>query len=240
MSGQVDPLQAKVQDLAETLNRRRRTASETSQKIIEERNAFFDRLALLNAGALTFSVTLFASLSVKNPRGLVYLHVAWALLLIALAASLLRNLSHQHYRTSHSIASMAEAEINFLDVTLEALSTRVVGYTDSSEPFDKERDIESNRSNRASWEKKLAQWGTSRDRHWAIVRGTEWLAAISMTAGFLFLIIFATVNTRRANVNPPNASTEVRLSSAVLSVNFGEVRHQLRPLPKAIEHLHRS
>lgn len=196
MSAQHDPLRTKVEDLTEKLNRRRRTAAETSDEIIQERNAFFDRLALLNAGALTFSVTLFASLSVKNPRGLSVLHAAWFCLLIALAACLIRNLSHQHYRTSHVVASMAKAEVDYIDVDHEAISTRVVAYSDSSEPFDKEREIKINRANRAKWVAKLAEWETRRDRHWSLVRITEWIAAVGMTTGFLLLVIFATVNTR--------------------------------------------
>jgi hypothetical protein len=196
MSAQHDPLRTKVEDLAEKLNRRRRTASETSEKIIQERNAFFDRLALLNAGALTFSVTLFAFLSVKNPKGLLILHTAWICLLIALASCLVRNLSHQHYRSSFAVASMARAEVDFIDVSVEAISTRVSAYSDSTEPFDMQREIETNRTNRAKWEQKLAQWETWRERHWTLVRITEWTGAVSMTTGFLFLVIFATVNAR--------------------------------------------
>jgi hypothetical protein len=195
MSAQRDPLITKVGDLTQKLNRRRRTASETSEKIIHERNAFFDRLALLNAGALTFSVTLFASLSVKNPKGLLILHAAWICLLVALAACLIRNLSHQHYRSSHAGASMAKAEVDYIDVDHEAISTRIVAYSDSSEPYDKQREIKINRANRAIWEQQLTQLETQRDRNWTLVRITEWIAAGSMTTGFLFLVIFATVNT---------------------------------------------
>ena len=201
MSAQHDPLRTKVQDLAEKLNRRRRTASETSEKLIQERSAFFDRLALLNAGALTFSVTLFASLSVKNPKGLLILHTAWFCLLTALAACLVRNLSHQHYRSTYVAASMARAEVDYIDVDHEAISTRVDAYSDSSEPFDKRREIKINRENRAKWEQHLAEMETQRDRHWTLVRITEWIASVSMTTGFLLLVIFATVNPGRLLFN---------------------------------------
>jgi hypothetical protein len=197
MSAQRDPLITKVNDLTEKLNRRRLEASETSETLIRERNAFFDRLALLNAGALTFSVTLFASLSVKNPKGLLILHAAWICLLIALAACLVRNLSHQHYRASHAGASMAKAEVDYGDAHYEAISAnKIVGYSDSSEPYDQQGEIKRNRANRATWERHLTQLGTKRDRSLTLVRIFEWAAAVSMTTGFLFLIIFATVNTR--------------------------------------------
>jgi hypothetical protein len=190
-----DPLVTKVQDLAQKLNRRRRTASETSEKLIEERSAFFDRLALLNAGALTFSVTLFASFSSKNPRGILSLHAAWICLLIALAACLVRNLTHQHYRISHAVAELARAEVSYIDVDHEVISTKDVAYSDSSEPFDKQREIKINRSNRAKWQENLERMETQRDRHWKVVRISEWIAAVSMSTGFLLLIVFATVNT---------------------------------------------
>lgn len=195
MSAQ-DPLVTKVQDLAQKLNRRRRTASETSEKLIEKRDTFFDRLALLNAGALTFSITLFASFSLKNPRGLLLLHTAWIFLLVALAACLVRNLSHQHYRFAHVAASMARAEVDYIDVDHEVISTKVVAYSDSSETFDKPREVKINRENRAKWEQQLAEMEAQRDRHWTLVKVSEWIAAVSMTSGFLLLVIFATVNTR--------------------------------------------
>jgi uncharacterized integral membrane protein len=197
-----DPLFTKVQDLAEKLNRRRRTTSETSEQLIQERNAFFDRLALLNAGALTFSVTLFASLSTKNPNGLFFLHSAWIGLLIALAACLVRNLSHQHYRSSHVHASLASAEVDYIDADHEAISSRVVAYSDSEEPFDQQREVKINRDNRTKWEQRLAEMETTRDRYFNLARICEWIAAVSMTTAFLFLVIFATVNTHPQTDEP--------------------------------------
>jgi uncharacterized integral membrane protein len=203
MSAQHDPLRTKVQDLAQKLNRRRRTASETSEKIIQERNAFFDRLALLNAGALTFSVTLFASLSAKNPRGLFFLQSAWIGLLIALAACLVRNLSHQHYRFSRVAASLARTEVDYIDVDHEAISSRVVAYSDSSEPFDQQREVTINRANRAKWQQQLTEMETAAERHFTLARICEWIAAVSMTTAFLFLVMFAMVNTHAQPDEPP-------------------------------------
>ena len=59
-----DPLVAKRNDVAAKLNRRRKSITDISVKVSEERNDFFDRLAILNAGALTFSVTL---LNISTP-----------------------------------------------------------------------------------------------------------------------------------------------------------------------------
>jgi hypothetical protein len=192
MSMQHDPLATKVQKVTETLNRRRPDHTETSKEIIRERNAFFDRLALLNAGALTFSVTLYQ----KNPKGLWPLHTAWICLLVALAVCLLRNFSHQYYRSFFAFASRAKAEVNFSDVDYEVISTQDIVYSDSSEPFDRQRAVKINRENRAKWEKSQTEMTARRNRHWNLVRTAEWIAIVSMTAGFSFLVIFATVNTR--------------------------------------------
>lgn len=198
-----DPLETKVRDLAEKLNRRRRTASETSEKVLEERSAFFDRLALLSAGALTFSVTLFTSFSSKNPKGIFSLRAAWICLLTALTACLVRNLTHQHYRFSHVVAERAKAEVRYIDVDDEVISTKPVAYSDSSEPFDKQREIQINRSNRVIWQQELEKWETQRERHWKLVRICEWVAAISMSVGFVLLIVFATVNTNSRVIGSP-------------------------------------
>ena len=222
-----NPLQTKVQNLTEKLNRSRLSASETSETLIRERNAFFDRLALLNAGALTFSVTLFASLSLKNPRSLIFVHTAWISLLIAVAACLIRNLVHQHYRSSFASASLASAEVAYLDAYFEVISTQVVAYSDSSERFDKDREIKLNRESREKWKKKLAEWETLRDRHWGLVRVTEWVAAVSMLAGFLLLIIFAIVNTHSTARN--SAPSAMRCASRWSAIAAGAV-HRRRPV----------
>src|SRR5271165_3009867 len=97
MSATHNPLFEKVKNTADKLNRRRQTASATSKEIVARREAFFDRLALMNVGALTFSVTLVGRLG-TNARFPKDLLVAWGFLLLAAGACLMRNLSHQHYQ----------------------------------------------------------------------------------------------------------------------------------------------
>jgi len=115
--------------------------------------------------------------------------------LIALATCLVRNLTHQHYRISHAVAELARAEVSYIDVDYEAISTRVVAYSDSSEPFDMQREIKLNRSNRAKWQESLETMETKRERHWKVAMISEWVAAVSMSTGFLLLITFAIINT---------------------------------------------
>jgi hypothetical protein len=189
-----DPLIEKHKNEATRLNRRRQTASETSKQIVVRREAFFDRLALLNAGALTFSVTLLGSLAAKNPHGKHLLFAAWFLLLIAVGACLLRNLSHQHYQLADALTKMAESEVAYIDIDHEIVSTKNIMYSDSTEAFDRQREITLNRANREVWKKSLDDQQRKSSWHWYIVHGSEWMAGISMILGFALLVIFAVRN----------------------------------------------
>ena len=189
-----DPLATKHREKTEALNRRRVSHSETSKKIAEDRNAFFDKLALLNAGALTFSVTFLGNLAEQHPHRIFVLHTAWAFLLAALGACLVRNLSHQHYLFSDQAAKRAEAEIAFINVDDEVISRRPIAYSDSSEPFDLKRELLINRENRDIWRKELTEEQPRAERHWRLVLIMEWAAGLSMFTGFLLLVIFAVLN----------------------------------------------
>jgi hypothetical protein len=107
----------------------------------------------------------------------------------------LRNLVHQHYRASDVVALRAEAEIAFIDVDTEVISTRAVVYSDSAEPFDKERELSLNRANREIWKKHYNEELLRSEQHWGIVQSAEWVAAVSMFFGFLLLVLFAVLNT---------------------------------------------
>jgi hypothetical protein len=186
-----DPLIEKRSSVAETLNRRRRTASDASVKIAADRNAFFDKLAVLNAGALTFSVTLLGRSVQPDPHKMLLLYAAWVSLLIALGACLVRNFSHQDYQFSDAASRRAESEIAYIDVDTEIVSTKSIVYADSAEPFDRERELRINRENREVWQKELTRLQPRTQRNWRLVVATEWIAGIAMFVGFLLLIVFA-------------------------------------------------
>ncbi len=186
-----DPLIDKRNSVAETLNRRRRTASEVSIKIAADRSAFFDKLAVLNAGALTFSVTLLGRSVQSDPHKMLLLYAAWVSLLIALGACLIRNFSHQGYQFWDAASKRAESEIAYIDVDTEIVSTKSIVYADSAEPFDKERELRIDKENREVWQKELARLQSKVERHWRLVVATEWIAGIAMFVGFLLLIVFA-------------------------------------------------
>jgi hypothetical protein len=93
------------------------------------------------------------------------------------------------------VAGMAEAEIEWIDVDTEVISTSAVVYSDTAEPFDKDRELSLNRSNREIWQKSYNKELLKSKQHWAIVRTAEWVAALSMFLGFLLLVVFAIWNT---------------------------------------------
>ncbi len=193
MSTGHNPLFEKVKNTAAKLDRRRQAARETSKQIVARREAFFDRLALMNVGALTFSVTLAGRLgtSAHFPKTL---FCAWGFLLIAAGACLLRNLSHQHYQLADAMTDMAESEIDYIDVGQEVIKTENVIYSDSPEPYDQNRELALHGSNREVWKKAHAKYQRTNTRNWKIVIGSEWTAAIAMLLGFAFLIVFALRN----------------------------------------------
>ncbi len=193
MAAAHNPLAEKVKNTAAKLDRRRQVANETSKQIVARREAFFDRLALMNVAALTFSVTLAGRLgsNVHFPKTL---FCAWGFLLLAAGACLLRNLSHQHYQIADVMTDMAESEVAFIDVGHEVISTGNVMYSDSSEPYDQNREATLNRSNREIWKKALEKHQRIEIRSWKIVTGSEWVAGIAMLLGFGFLIVFALRN----------------------------------------------
>jgi hypothetical protein len=92
-------------------------------------------------------------------------------------------------------AQMAEAEIAWIDVDTDVISTRTVVYSDAAEPFDKDRELSLNRTNREVWQKSYNNELLKSKQHWAIVRTAEWGAAVSMFLGFLLLVAFAVWNT---------------------------------------------
>jgi len=193
MSTVHNPLFEKVKNTAAKLNRRRQTASDTSKQIVARREAFFDRLALMNASALTFSVTLAGRMG-SNAHFPKTLFGAWGFLLLAAGACLVRNLSHQHYQMADALANMAESEVAYIDVDHQVISTENIMYSDSTEPFDQSREIILNRSNREIWKKTLETQQRTATRHWGIVHAAEWVAGSAMLLGFGFLITFALRN----------------------------------------------
>jgi hypothetical protein len=142
-----DPFQTKLNSVAQLLDARRKKASEVSEKVTEQRSAYFDKLAILNAGALTFSVTLLGPNSPIAPahHGFLFiLYAAWVALLIALGGCLVRNISHQGYYYYEVLSDRMESEASYADADrelIEAKSKTAPGmiYADSSEPYDAEK-----------------------------------------------------------------------------------------------------
>jgi hypothetical protein len=197
-----DPLEVKLNAAREKLNRRRKRASEVSEQVNEHRSAFFDKLAILNAGALTFSVTLLNPTSPLAPSHtplLFILYGAWMALLFALSACLVRNIAHQNYHYYDAMTDNMESEIDFLEVDREIIlaKSKTVGvvYSDSPDPFDVEKELEVRRKSRDGWATALQKSRPKVDWNIRLVRTAEWVTGISMPLGFLALIAFAILRT---------------------------------------------
>ena len=192
-----NPLVEKRNAAGQTLDRRRRTAAEFSAKLADDRVAFFDRLALLAAGALTFSVTLLGHTSQPHSHRLFLLYAAWLLLLLSLCSCLLRNYSNQAHRFYQAGSNSAESEVSVIDADSEVVAAMAgsIQYMDASEPFDKDRELRINRENREVWQKEFDRRKKKAETHWKINLWAERIAGVSILAGFLLLIAFAVVST---------------------------------------------
>src|SRR5450759_2914794 len=67
-------------------------------RVSENRSRFFERLALLSAGAVVLSVSLLSTVLGKAViHGAMFLFVGWGCFIVALLASLFRELKYQPY-----------------------------------------------------------------------------------------------------------------------------------------------
>ena len=192
-----NPLVERRNNAAEQLDRRRRTAAETSVKVAEGLNAYFDRLALLAAGALTFSVTLVGHPTRAHSHRLFIIYAAWACLLTALGSCLLRVFSNHGHRFYKVGANRAEAEVALIDADTEVLKVlgHSIAYSDAAEPFDKQRELKINDDNRAVWRKEFLRTEKMANLLWRIHQGAGWIAGVAMFLGFLLMMTFAIYNT---------------------------------------------
>jgi hypothetical protein len=168
-------------------------------RINEQRSRFFEKLALLNAGALTFSVTLLTPATPGQPTYppiLIVLQGGWVCLLIALGACLLRNLANQGYRYYDAVAKMQQSEIEYIDADTALIQAGRVGtYSDSTDRFDAKRELAVNSEKRAGWEKGMGEAKARADRNTKIRRVAEWVVGVSMPLGFLLLVVFSILKT---------------------------------------------
>ena len=154
-------------------------------------------LALLNAGALTFSVTLLGH-PTQALSLFYFVYAAWIFLLIALAACLVRTYSNLEHRFYSVASNRAESEIALIDADTDAVGvlSDYLKYDDAAEPFDKDRELRINKENRDEWQKVLAKTKRRADIGWTVFGIAQWTASIAMCLGFLFLIVFAIFRTQ--------------------------------------------
>jgi hypothetical protein len=105
------------------------------QETIRDRARYFEKLALLNGGALALSVSVlgyFVTRPAPRVHCVIALHTAWGLLLVGLLASVFRNLYHQNYRFYRSASWWAEAVAGLKSAEAEFVKSRVDILVDQS------------------------------------------------------------------------------------------------------------
>lgn len=192
-----NPLIERRNSAAETVDRKRKTASETSVSVLEGLNALFDRLALLAAGALTFSVTLLGHPARPREHRYFIIYAAWSFLLVSLTCCLLRIFASHSHRFFQIVSSRASSEVELIDADSAVVKSLhpFLKYSDSVEPFDAARELKISYGNRERWQTETARTSKWEKVMWKMNVVTQWTAAISLFFGFLFLMGFAVYNT---------------------------------------------
>jgi hypothetical protein len=167
-----------------------------------ERSQFFEKLALMNGGAIVLSVTFIGYFlsdhGTINRRHL--LHGAWMLLLLSLLACLLRNFFYQNYvyysRVSPYVRKLGEESDMEAQVAID-LSTPMLSENDAvMTPKEREEyaaGLKKKAQNRHTEAATAAAKGKRAERIW---RPCEPAALVALFLGLVMLVWFAILNTR--------------------------------------------
>jgi len=197
----IDPLEDRYKTISKKTAAEGEKFEEIQLKSASERNQFFEKLALLDGGAIVVSVTFLGYLLPKQDaiRWRYILHGSWLLLLLSLLACLLRIFFYQNYAYySHAEPYLRRwAEKSEVEAQLgkEPNQLFVSGGAALSE------------AERTTWaELKLAQAENLRKEadkstrraqiNKRVWRPCEYIALVALCLGLVMLVVFALKNSR--------------------------------------------
>lgn len=172
-------------------------------EVMREGARFFERLALLNGGALVLSVSFLGYLSARpqaNVANIFILYVAWGFLMAGLLASTFRNLYQQSYVYFATVAPWAEAGAKLKEVELKVLQDadgRSILVDSAHKPLSSEEQtkfLEMLGKKRDSWTKlrdKAEGRAASYERAFVAL---DLIAQIGFVVGLLLMVSFAVAN----------------------------------------------
>ena len=185
------------QDALDNLKKSNKLFSEAQSEVRRDRNTFFEKLTLLQGGAIVISLTLLNLIAAKRVIGVRWsLHIAWGLLLIGLFASIFRNLLNQHYLYSQHFewwtrdkekTKRAESEL-LLRPGQPVIDEKGVVFTQEELGDQLTKEI-------SFWTKTRSDASKKTERAWDWQVVLEHTSLYAFSFGMILLVFFAVANT---------------------------------------------
>lgn len=197
----IDPPTDQLKRLSEKLKDSSEKIDEFQYKAASERSQFFEKLALLDGGAIVLSVTFIGYfLSAQGTlRGRRLLYGSWSLLLLSLLACLLRNFFYQNYLYYSRVPSYIQqlSEQKELEAKVAIDPTQLFLSEEGRPLTAKEREdfaaeLKTKAHNYRTEAKAAVGRGKRAERVW---RPCEPAALIALFCGLTLLVSFAILNT---------------------------------------------
>lgn len=176
---------------------------EFQNKASTERNQFFDKLALLDGGAIVLSVTFIGYLIPKQGTitGRWALYPGWCLLLVSLLLSLLRNFFYQNYHFYARVSPYIRKRSEKIDAEMQVVADPAQVFLaedgkrilTAKERLEFAEQLKSKAQGYRSEAERVNRRGKIAEYIW---RPCEPSALITFFLGLTFLVWFAILNTR--------------------------------------------
>lgn len=197
----IDPLQHET--LRQTYEEAKQDASKaakefdaTQRKLLDDRVAFYEKLALFDTGTIAATITMVATLKQHQTlRWENILFVGLIALLVAMALCLIRNsCAHAHlyytiaaaYNKTH--ARQTEACIDFLNVDQAPL------VSETGEEKDKAAYLEQRRERAEQFKGYAQKYEGMSENRFNLVKWSSWIASTLTTIGVGCILVFAIKN----------------------------------------------
>ena len=175
---------------------RRKRFQEISSEVAAERSRYFERLALLNGGALTLSVTLINTFLTSHAVTLLrwVLTVSWGFLLAGMLCAVLRNFFHTSHKYYYHFGRMAKAESELSEEEVDFYSGGQV-FKNGVE-MNREELLDTAKTNTTAWNKQWLDADRNEKSSSRLFTTLEVCAQTSFFLGLIMLIVFSIMNVR--------------------------------------------
>jgi len=198
----IDPPSEQLKRLSESVKTSAQKIDEFQYKAASERSQFFEKLALMDGGAIVVSVTFIGYfLSAQGTlRGRGFLYGSWCFLLLSLLACLLRNFCYQNYlyysRVSPYIRKLSDQKELEAKVATDQTQTFLAEEGDRVlTPEEREDFATKLRAKADNYRTEADSAITKGGRAARIWRPCEPTALIALFCGLVLLVCFAILNT---------------------------------------------